>query len=125
MTLDANMDDLLSALTDALLAGDDDVNAIVNQYNVPRSNVNTFLGLIRRLHLSLTGVQPSQKFVTTLKQDLLNGEKRGLVSRVRYLPARVQIAAGVVAVAGFMLLSRRRLLDLAAHSKKEVVAPQQ
>jgi len=124
MTLDANMDDLLSALTDALLAGDDDVNAIANQYNVPRSNVNTFLGLIRRLHLSLTGVQPSQKFVATLKQDLLNGEKRGLVSRVRYLPARVQIAAGVVAVAGFMLLSRRRLLDLAAN-KKEIVAPQQ
>jgi hypothetical protein len=29
---------------------------------------------------------------------------------VRYLPPRVQIAAGVVAVMGFMLFTRRRLI---------------
>jgi hypothetical protein len=108
------LEDLLSAVTDALLAGEDNLDAIVAQYDVPRSTVENLVSFIRRLHQTLVGVQPSPRFVQKLKRELIGTPQAGLVSRVRYLPARVQIAAGVVAIAGFMLLTRRRLQDIAA-----------
>jgi hypothetical protein len=113
------LDDLLSAVTDALLTGEDELDTIIAQYDVPRSNVENLVLFIRRLHQTLVGVQPSPRFVQKLKRDLIGTEETGLVSRVRYLPPRVQMAAGVVAIAGFMLLARRRLIDLAQGTAKE------
>jgi hypothetical protein len=113
------LDDLLSAVTDALLTGEDELDTIIAQYDVPRSSVENLVLFIRRLHQTLVGVQPSPRFVQKLKRDLIGTEETGLVSRVRYLPPRVQIAAGVVAIAGFMLLARSRLIDLAQGTAKE------
>jgi hypothetical protein len=70
--------------------------------------------MIRRVHVALAGVQPSPRFVNRLRQDLIGQPPRGMLARVRYLPPRVQIAAGVVAVMGFMLITRRRLIGDAA-----------
>jgi hypothetical protein len=114
MAAQHSLEDLLSAVTDALLAEDTHLDAVIARYDVPRSNVDAMVSLIRRLHRTLVGVNPSPRFVQKLKHDLIGTPETGLVARLRYLPARVQIAAGVVAVAGFMLLARRRLLDLAA-----------
>lgn len=107
-----HLEDLLSAVTDAMLSEERDLERIARQYDVPRDQVSQYIRLIRRLHVVLTGVQPSQRFVNRLRHDLI-GDKQTpvrVVERVRHMPPRVQIAAGVVAVMGFMLLMRRRLI---------------
>lgn len=113
------LEDLLAALTDAMLAEEDNLEPIIARYDVPRNNVDQFLPLMRRLQETLVDVQPSSRFVDRLRQDLTGTAPTGLFQRMRYLPARVQIAAGVVAAAGFMLLARRRLSDLTAPTGDE------
>lgn len=112
------IENLLSAVTDVLLQGDDDLETIIAQYNVPRASVDPLVKLIRRLHYTLVGVTPSQRFVKRLKQDLIGTSGATMLSRVRYLPARVQIAAGVAVIAGFMLITRRRLIAEAGESQE-------
>lgn len=117
----SELQDLLSAVTDALLAEGSDMDTILAQYNVPRASVIQLTQLIRRLHLALVGVQPSKRYVERLRHDLLGTTNSGLVRRVRYLPARVQIATGIAVIAGFMLLTRRRMMG-DAHENTEVPA---
>ena len=108
MTSQSAIENLLSAVTDALLQEEGDLEAIIQRYDVPRGEVEGFVGLIRRLHLVMVGVQPSRRFVRRLKQELI-GEGQGVIARFRHLPPRVQLAAGVALVAGFMLFQRRRM----------------
>jgi hypothetical protein len=82
------------------------------------------VSIIRRLHVTLVGAQPSQRFVKRLHNDLV-GSNRNLVARIRYLPPRVQIAAGIALVAGFIILNRRRLVDDSRRDQQEVPALQQ
>lgn len=121
MSSDANFEDVLTAVTDALLAGERDLDSIAARYDVPHASVRPLVGIVRRLHVTLVGVQPSERFVKRLKDDLIGTQQRGLIARVRYLPPRVQIAAGVVAIAGFMLFTRRRLLSDAEGEQAEIV----
>src|SRR5688572_13187219 len=107
---DVHIQNLLSAITDALLAEDANLDQIVEHYNVSRAQVEGAIFLIRRLHQALVGVQPSRRYVRRLKQDLVGAPDTNLINRVRYLPPRVQIAAGVALLAGFMILTRRRML---------------
>jgi hypothetical protein len=112
MANDLELQNLLSAVTDAMLADKNgDIDNIVARYAVPRAEVDSLIGIIRRLHLTLVGAQPSRRFVHRLKTDLLGAPERNVVTRIRHLPPRVQIAAGIALVAGFMLLSRRRMID--------------
>ena len=115
-TSDTHLEDLLAAVTDALLAEDDNVDAILVQYNVPRAQFEGAVYLIRRLHVALVGVHPSRRFVRRLRVDLIGQQGNPIVNRIRYLPPRVQIAAGVALLAGFMILSRRRLVADAEES---------
>jgi hypothetical protein len=108
MTSQSAIENLLSAVTDALLQEEGDLETIIRHYDVPRGDVEGFIGLIRRLHVYMVGVQPSRRFVRRLKQDLI-GEQYGMIARFRHLPPRVQIAAGVALVAGFMIFQRRRM----------------
>lgn len=117
---DAQIENLLSAVTDALLAEENDVEAIIDQYRVSRDDMNSLISVIRKLHVVLVGVQPSRRFVRRLKQDLVGVDNRNVISRVRHLPPRVQIAAGVALVAGFMLLSRRRMIHEARQESQEI-----
>lgn len=115
MNYENHLEDLLSAVTDALLqeemsSSPQTIDAIAKRYQVPRGDVEGFTLLIRRIHVVLAGVQPSPRFISRLRSELMGSTPRGVVARVRYLPPRVQIAAGVVAVMGFMLFSRRRLI---------------
>lgn len=105
------LDNLLSALTDAIVADRADLDAITRQYAVPQHEFAALVTLIQRLHVTLVGVQPSRRFVTRLKHDLIGEpQTNNVLGRFRHLPPRVQIAAMIVVMAGFMLLSRRRLL---------------
>lgn len=105
---ETQLQNLLSAVTDALLSGQTVVDHVTRAYDVPGDQVDNLIGVIRRLHTALTGVQPSRRFVRRLKIELVGETDRNLVTRFRYLPPRVQIAAGVALVAGLMILRRRR-----------------
>jgi hypothetical protein len=126
MSYESEFQNLLSAVTDALLAEErTDLDAVVRQYAVPRAEVDRFIDIILRLHLTLVGAAPSRRFVHRLKYDLLGTSDRNVVSRIRYLPPRVQIAAGIALIAGFMLFTRRRLMEDVNREKKEIPALQQ
>ncbi len=108
----SDLQDLLAAVTDALLAEDKHLDHVLRQYNTSPQQAAGFIMLIQRLQRTLVGVQPSKRFVRRLKQDLIAIEQYNVITRVRRLPARVQIAAGIALIAGFMLISRRRVHDL-------------
>ena len=125
MANDTELENLLSAVTDALLANQPgSVDGIVGRYAVPRHEIDGLVSIIRRLHVTLVGAQPSQRFVKRLRNDLV-GSNRNLVARIRYLPPRVQIAAGIALVAGFIILNRRRLMDDSRSDQQEIPALQQ
>ncbi len=119
-----DMQHLLTAVTDALLADQTDLSRIISGYDVPQDQVTAFIHLIERLHHSLAGVQPSKRFVRRLKQDLIVNKENNVLARVRHLPPRVQIAAGIALVAGFMLFSRHRLISDARQETQEAVTAQ-
>lgn len=102
------LQNLLSAVTEAILNDEQDLDVIVDRYSVPRADVEGLVHLIQRLHVVLVGVRPSRRFAQRLRQDLM-GQQMSMVNRLRYLPPRVQIAGGIALVIGFMLLSRRRM----------------
>jgi hypothetical protein len=99
---------LLDALTEAIINDEQDLDVIVNRYSVPRAEIEGLIKLVRQLHVSLIGVRPSRRFAQRLRQDLMGQPQMNMINRLRYLPPRVQIAAGIALIAGFMLLSRRR-----------------
>ncbi len=107
----SNLEHLLAAMTDAILEEDANLDQLVSRYAIPRAEIEGFIRLIRRLHLTLVGVHPSRRFAYRLRQELLDQPEWNVINRVRFLPPRVQIAAGVALLAGFMLISRRRLLS--------------
>jgi hypothetical protein len=108
-----HLQNMLAAYTDAMLANHDDAEAIVGFYKIPREEVEGILGLIRRLQGTFIYVHPSKRYVRRLRNDLVGEPQPNVINTIRYLPPRVQIAAGVALLAGgVMLLSRRRLLAL-------------
>ncbi len=108
MTQDSSaLQNLLNAVTEAILNDEQDLDAIVDRYDVPRADVEGLIKLISRLHVVLVGVRPSRRFAQRLRQDLM-GQQMNVITRLRYLPPRVQITAGIALIAGFMLISRRR-----------------
>ncbi len=126
MANDLELQNLLSAVTDALLADKKgDIDGIIGRYSVPRADVDSLIGIIQRLHVMLVGAQPSRRFVRRLKTDLIGMPERNVVARIRYLPPRVQIAAFVAIIAGFMFITRRRLMIEASESGTPEIAPVQ
>jgi hypothetical protein len=109
----SELETLLAAVTEAIIHDEQDLDSIVNRYAVPRGEVEGLVNVIRRLHVVLVGVRPSRRFAQRLRLELMGQQQRGVINRLRYLPPRVQIAGGIVLVAGFMLLSRRRAAYLA------------
>ena len=118
-----DLQNLLAAVTEAIISDERNLDAIVTRYAVPRAEVEGLIKIIQRLHVVLVGVRPSRRFAQRLRQDLM-GQQLNVITRLRYLPPRVQIAAGVALIAGFMLLSRRRLADI-AHEAQEAPILQQ
>lgn len=105
---DARTESFLAALTDALLAGGADTDALADRYAVPRAQAAVHARLIAGLQAALVPVHPSRRFVRGLRQDLIGPEDSGVVASVRSLPPRVRLAAGLALLAGFALLILRR-----------------
>jgi type VI protein secretion system component VasF len=118
------LQNLLAAVTEAIINDEQDLDDIVSRYAVPRADVEGLVNLIRHLHVVLVGVRPSRRFAQRLRQELMGQHQRNVINRLRYLPPRVQIAGGIVLVAGFMLLSRRRYANLSDNEPQEVPAAQ-
>jgi type VI protein secretion system component VasF len=120
MANNLELENFLSAVTEAMLAEEHtDLDAIASRYDVPRQEMEGFIGIIQRLHMTLVGAKPSRRFVGRLRHELV-GRRYNVVSTIRYLPPRVQIAAGIALVAGFMLLSRRRMMEETRHETQEI-----
>ena len=105
---DANMQNLLDAITTALQQGED-VGDLTSQADMPPGDVEGLAILIQSLHAALTPVEPSAAFSEELAAQLMN-TRRSMVTRVRQMPARVHIAALLAVVAGFGLIRRRRIM---------------
>ncbi len=104
---DANMPDALDAITTALQQGDD-IEELISQSAAPRSEVESLAGLIQSLQAALTPIEPSAEFAEGLEAQLMD-TRRGMVMRVRQMPARVHIAALLAVAAGFGLIAYRRI----------------
>jgi len=116
----SELQNLLSAVTEAIINDEQDLDVIISRYSVPRADVEGLMNVIKHLHILLIGVRPSRRFAQRLRQDLMGQQQRNVINRLRYLPPRVQIAGGIVLVAGFMLLSRRRFASDDTSDTQEV-----
>ncbi|MAS35941.1 MAG: hypothetical protein CL610_18180 [Anaerolineaceae bacterium] len=105
---DVQLQNLLAEITDVMLTTDADVDALANRFQVDSSDALHLMALVGLLNETLEPVEPSERFVRRLGQDLAGMDTSNVLVRVRKLPPRVQIAAGLALVAGFMFISRRR-----------------
>ncbi|MBZ0303533.1 MAG: hypothetical protein K8J31_27590 [Anaerolineae bacterium] len=121
---DVQMQNLLTALTDAMLSGDADIDHLIMEHQVDGGDVRSLIDVIDQLHRSMTPIQPSPRFVRRLHQDLVGMDTGNVLVRVRRLPPRVQIAAGIALVAGVMILSRRRAGSEDRQERQERAAAQ-
>lgn len=121
---DEKMQNFLSTVTDALVNDERDVDSVISQHNLPERDVHSFIRVIRRLLAVLVPVQPSRRFAHRLKLELMGVPERSVLDRIRYLPARVHIAALLaVGVGVVMLLARLRLPVPAPRAAKAPVQP--
>lgn len=104
---EVNMQNLLDAVTIALQQ-DEDIEPIMKSSSVPREEADPLIRLIQSLQSQLVQVEPSAKFATRLHSEVM-GSRRGVVTTVRQMPARVHVAAILAVVAGFVLIGYRRL----------------
>jgi hypothetical protein len=103
-----DLQDLLAAITDSILSGNRDLERIVDPHELESPEVRDLVQVIDSLYQSLTPVTPSPRFVRRLREDLDGTDTSNVLVKVRRLPPRVQIAAGLALVAGVFILSRRR-----------------
>ncbi len=116
--LDQQIEELLSAHADALLAGFEDYDPRIDQYGMnPAQAAQTteLLHLAQHLRRTLTPVAPSDAFVRRLKSELIEDQPVTLLVRWRKLPPHYQLAAklgGLTLGAGIVLLAARRALEV-------------
>ncbi len=118
----SELQNLLAAVTEAIINDEQDLDTIVSRYAVPRADVEGLINVIKRMHIALIGVRPSRRFAQRLRQELMGQHSYNVINRLRYLPPRVQIAGGIVLIAGFMLLSRRRFAGMTDDEPQEAPA---
>ena len=105
---DVQIQNLLTSVTNALLAGEANINQLAAQLDDAPAEVRSLMHVIGKLDHAFISVQPSPRFVKRLHDDLTGMDNRNMLVRVRRLPPRVHLAAGLALVAGFVILSRRR-----------------
>jgi hypothetical protein len=121
---DVQIQNLLTDLTSALLDENGDLDALLAQYHVDDHDVQSLVELIGELNNTILPVEPSARFVRRLHQELIGMETGNVLVRVRRLPPRVQLAAGIALVAGFVILSRRRASSETRQEKQKHAAAQ-
>jgi hypothetical protein len=126
----SQLDDLLAAHTDALLAGLEDFDPqFAGITPVQAAEMTDLLGLAYRLRETLTPIAPSEEFSRRLKNELVGEQPLTLLVRWRKLPAHYQFAAklgGLTLTAGLLLLGTRRALGVleSLHQRNQPEADQ-
>lgn len=118
MTSEVQWQNYLSDVTDAVFA-EDDINRIRDHYGIPYREDRDLVALIEQLDTLFQPVNPEPAFTQRLKNDLLQGERTGMVWRIRRLPARVHVAAIFAASLGGVLLVIQRLLGASESLRSE------
>jgi hypothetical protein len=116
---DRQLNDLLMTHADALVGGTMDVDRLLEQYDsLVNSQVRSLIALADQLNRTLVDVNPSDQFVSQLRLQLLNEGYEfgspGLWRRIRQLPPRTQLAAGIggaTLTAGIVLIASRSIPD--------------
>lgn len=103
---ETQMENLLDAITNALLVDQNEVEPVIHRYGAEPAEVNPFVNLIQDLRTTLHSQEPRETFIQSLKADL-TGKKKA-VSGLRRFPMRARIAAVLAAMAAGILLMRRR-----------------
>jgi hypothetical protein len=108
--------ELLIAHADALVAGRLAPEQLLRPYDAEtRSEVIELLALAERVSRALAEVSPSEQFVAQLRRQLVEipvSERRSWWERIRQLPPRTQLAAGIggaTLTAGVVLIVSRSL----------------
>jgi hypothetical protein len=117
-----HLQDFLMAYADALVSGTRDADSVLEQFDRDmRGQVEDLLTLTDQISQVLTEVAPSEEFIAQLRYRLTEvggPESRSLWTRIRRLPPRTQLAAGIggaTLTAGVVLIAARTLpeaLDL-------------
>ncbi|QPC84745.1 hypothetical protein G4Y79_10305 [Phototrophicus methaneseepsis] len=110
MSTEVQMQEFVSALTDAVVQGRGSVDQIVGRYDMHDEDVMMWLPLIEELNQTLVEVQPSERYRRQLRKELLTGQPVNVGLRLRRLPARVQLAAVLTLIGGFLLIARNRFV---------------
>jgi hypothetical protein len=120
----SNLQDLLASITETILSGDSDIDRVLKRHQVDSPDTRELVELIDTLYHSLNPVAPSPQFVRRLRNDLVGTDSSNVLVKVRRLPPRVQIAAGLALMAGVFLLSRRRGLGERDSKPQETLVAQ-
>lgn len=120
-------EDILMAHADALASGADP-NQLFDQYDdLLLGQIGGLLTLAERISRLLIQVSPSEQFVNQLRHELIEASspgRRSLWGRIRSLPPRTQIAAGIGVTAGVVLIASRSMPNALEYwrSRRENVA---
>jgi hypothetical protein len=114
--IDRQIEDFLMVYADALVSGSPELDRLLDDYDdMVRSQVEGLFTLAERISRSLIPVAPSEQFVNRLRHELIDSasdEPRTLWGRIRSLPPRTQIAAGLggaTLTAGVVLIASRSM----------------
>jgi hypothetical protein len=117
-----HLQDFLMAYADALVSGTRDADSVLEQFDQDmRGQIEDLLILSDLISKVLTEVAPSDEFIAQLRSRLTEAggpESRSLWMRIRRLPPRAQLAAGIggaTLTAGVVFIAARTLpeaLDL-------------
>lgn len=118
--------EFLADHADALLGDSVDLDRLIAPYDrIAIDQVEGLVAVAERLSRSLVDVKPSDLFVEHLRQQLLYGqepERRTWWQRLRRLPPRTQLAAGIggaTLTAGVVLIASRPFVIDALTSWRE------
>lgn len=103
-----SLQNILDAITARLQSGDD-IEPLLTQPAASQEELEDYAGLIQSLQTALTPLEPRAEFAEALRADLIESQ-RGMVLRMRQMPAQVHIMAMLALIAGFLLLMWRRLV---------------
>ena len=119
---EVKLQDSLDVITSGLQRGES-VDDVLAQSGAASEDVEDFVDIIQLLQASLGPQGPRRDFARQLELDLLDG-RRGVVMRVRKMPARVHFAALLALIAGCLLLMLRRLFgsDSGQDIQEEAIA---
>jgi hypothetical protein len=110
------LQDVLMDYVDALVSGTRDISSMLEQFDRDtRGQIDDLLALTNRISKVLTEVTPSDEFIAELRYQLTEaGNPEGISwwKRIRRLPPRTQLAAGIggaTLTAGVVLIAARTL----------------